>query len=97
MSFAKVVPGRYGILLCTLVLEHNIVTYVCMDEPTTSKIILELADPLLVTGYTMYQDSWYTSPDVFDKLCQRTMECTGTMRLNKKAYQRSDGGETEER
>jgi hypothetical protein len=31
----------------------------------------------------MYLDSWYTSPDIFDKLCQERMDYIGTLTLNK--------------
>jgi hypothetical protein len=47
-----------------------------LDEPTTSRIVLELVDPFLDKGYTVYLDSWYTNPDLVDKLCQRKAVCT---------------------
>jgi hypothetical protein len=34
-----------------------------VDESTTSSIVLELADPLPDTGYTVYQDYRYVCPD----------------------------------
>jgi hypothetical protein len=51
-------------------------------EPTTSKIVLEMVDPVLNKGYTLCLDNWYTSPALINKLFQRKTSCIGTVILN---------------
>jgi hypothetical protein len=40
-----------------------------MDEPTTSRIIIELAEALLDRGYIIYLENWYSSLDLLDSPC----------------------------
>lgn len=54
------------------------------DEAYGSKVVLELIDPLLNQGYMVTMDNWFTSPDLFEKLCNKKTDAIGTLRQNRK-------------
>jgi hypothetical protein len=39
-------------------------------------------DPLLNQGYCVVMDSWFSSPDLFHKLCSKQTDAMGTLRQN---------------
>ena len=44
---------------------------------------MELMAPYLSRGYNMYIDSWCSSPTLFEKLFQASLNVVGTIRLNR--------------
>ncbi|KAG8238770.1 hypothetical protein J437_LFUL016609 [Ladona fulva] len=55
-------------------------------ENFSAKIVLDLTDPLLGKGHTLYLDNWYTSPRLVDKLVKSKTDCVGTMSSNRKEF-----------
>ena len=35
------------------------------DIPASESVVLEVAQPILKKGYTLYMDHWYSSPQLF--------------------------------
>lgn len=58
------------------------------DQPFTSRIVLHLIDMLLTTskgsGYQLYTDRFYTSPDLALELHKLKIHITGTVKVNRK-------------
>ena len=54
------------------------------DEAYGSKVVLELMSPLLNQGYMITMDNWFSSPDLFEKLCKNETDAIGTLRQNRK-------------
>lgn len=91
-------PKRFGIKLFSLCESssgylYNFLFYTGADtaygnkyanEPKTSRVVLELADPLLDKGHCLFLDNYYSSVDLVDKLVRRRTDCIGTMRINRK-------------
>jgi len=47
--------------------------------------VLEVAQDLLIKGYCLYLENWYTSPKL-DTLYTRKTDVVGTMRTNRKEF-----------
>ncbi|XP_078044094.1 uncharacterized protein LOC144473774, partial [Augochlora pura] len=47
-------------------------------------IVMDLSRNLLNEGRIIYLDNWYTSPALFEKLCQYKTHACGTVRMNRK-------------
>jgi hypothetical protein len=54
------------------------------NEPYGSKVVLQLRVPLLNQGYRIIMDSWFSSPDLFHKLCSKQIDAMGTLCQNRK-------------
>lgn len=58
------------------------------DQPFTSRIVLHLMNMLLPTakgsGYQLYTDRFYTSPDLALELHKQKVHITGTVKVNRK-------------
>jgi hypothetical protein len=54
------------------------------NEPYGLKVVLELMAPLLNQGYRVTMDNWFSSPDLYSKLCSRQTGTMGTLRHNRK-------------
>lgn len=50
-----------------------------------SKIVLELSEPYLDCGRTLYVDNWYTSIELAESLNDRQTHLVGTLRANRKS------------
>ena len=49
-----------------------------------SKVVLDLVAPFLNQGYCVTMDNWFSSPDLFEKLCNRNIDAIGTLPQNRK-------------
>ena len=49
-----------------------------------SKVVLDLVAPFLNQGYCVTMDNWFSSPDLFEKLCNRNTDAIGTLCQNRK-------------
>lgn len=54
------------------------------DIPASESVVLEVAQPILKKGYTLYMDNWYSSPQLFLKLLEQDTNVVGTVRKNRK-------------
>lgn len=54
------------------------------DESYGSKVVLELMAPILNQGYCVTMDNWFSSPDLYEKLCKTQTDAMGTLRQNRK-------------
>ena len=55
------------------------------DElPSNEAIVMELMEPYLKKGYTLYVDNWYSSPNLFRCLSEEGINVIGTVRVNRK-------------
>ena len=55
------------------------------DElPSNEAIVMELMEPYLKKGYTLYIDNWYSSPNLFRRLSEQGTNVIGTVRVNRK-------------
>ncbi|XP_064639800.1 piggyBac transposable element-derived protein 4-like [Lineus longissimus] len=55
------------------------------DNPSMgAKVVLSLAHPLLDQGYGINMDNFFSSPVLFDFLCQHETDAVGTIRSNRK-------------
>ena len=52
----------------------------CNEPSMGSKCVLTLAHPLLNKGYCISMDNFFTSPHLFDTLCQNQTDAVGTVR-----------------
>ena len=50
-----------------------------------SKCILTLAHSLFNKGYCFNMDNFFSSPDLFDMLCQNQSDAVGTVRINRQS------------
>ncbi|KAE9543544.1 hypothetical protein AGLY_002344 [Aphis glycines] len=48
------------------------------------KVVMELMQPYLDSGWCLYADNWYTSIDLAEKLLDRQTHLVGTLRSNRK-------------
>jgi len=53
-------------------------------EPVSERIVMELAEPLLGKGYTLFLDNWYSSPNLYKMLHAKNTNVVGTVRKNRK-------------
>ena len=54
------------------------------DIPASESVVLEVAQPILKKGYTLYMDNWYSSPQLFLKLLKQNTDVVGTVRKNRR-------------
>ncbi|CAK9820042.1 PiggyBac transposable element-derived protein 4 [Anthophora quadrimaculata] len=54
------------------------------DIPVSQSIVMELAEPILGEGYTLFLDNWYSSPELFKILNRNNTNVIGTVRKNRK-------------
>jgi hypothetical protein len=54
------------------------------NEPHGSKVVLQLKAPLLNQGYRVIMDNWFSSPDLFHKLCSKLTDAMGTLHQNRR-------------
>jgi hypothetical protein len=52
--------------------------------PAGTNVVLNMSEPLLDKGHTLYLDNWYSSPDLFRRLTDRQTNAIGTVRPNRK-------------
>jgi hypothetical protein len=52
------------------------------DEPYGSKVFLQLMIPLLNEGYHVIMDNWFSTTDLFHKLCSKQTDAMGTLHQN---------------
>ena len=50
----------------------------------TSELVMQLVNPLLGKGYTLWMDNYYNSPLLVAVLKKHRTDCVGTLRLNRK-------------
>lgn len=95
LSFLQYIPGKrhkYGIKLFKLCVTegytYSIKIYGGKEQPTSkslaSKVVLELMQPLLNTGRTLFTDNFYTSVELAHELNQNKTHLIGTLRSNRK-------------
>jgi hypothetical protein len=56
------------------------------NEPYDLKVVLHLMAPLLNQEYRVIMDSWFSSPDLFHKLCSKQTDAMGTLHQNRKGF-----------
>jgi hypothetical protein len=54
------------------------------NEPYGSKVVLQLMAPRLNHGYRVIMNKWFSSPDLFIKLCSKQTDVMGTLHQNGK-------------
>ncbi|XP_014487785.1 PREDICTED: piggyBac transposable element-derived protein 4-like isoform X3 [Dinoponera quadriceps] len=54
------------------------------DIPATESVVMEVAQPILKKGYTLYMDNFYSSPHLFLTLLKNDTNAVGTVRKNRK-------------
>lgn len=96
LSFKQYIPGKrhkYGIKLFKLCLNKgytfNMKIYGGKEvsnssAPLANKIVLELMQPLLNSGRTLFTDNFYTSVDLAHQLLKNKTHLVGTLRANRK-------------
>lgn len=52
----------------------------------SENVVLDLSKPILDKGYTLYLDSWFTSPELYLKLSEKKTNVVGTVRPDKKHF-----------
>lgn len=55
-----------------------------VDIPASESVVMEVAQPILNKGYTLYMDNWYSSPQLFSVLQNQNTNVVGTVRKNRK-------------
>ena len=50
----------------------------------STKVVLSLCEKLLDSGRCVYMDNFYSSPDLFQRLVQRTTDAVGTVKITRK-------------
>jgi hypothetical protein len=53
------------------------------ENPTSEAVVVDLMQPYLDNGYTVFVDNWYTSPSSFVRLTERDTNAIGTVRSTK--------------
>jgi hypothetical protein len=54
--------------------------------PASTNVVLNMCEPLLDKGHTLFIDNWYSSPDLFRSLKDRQTNVIGTVRQNRKKH-----------
>ena len=57
---------------------------IAVDQPMGSKVIYTLVKPLFDKGYCIYMDNFFSSPQLYEVLCQNNTDAVGTLRANRK-------------
>jgi hypothetical protein len=57
--------------------------------PTSEAVGMNLMEPYLDKGHTMFVDNWYTSPSLYIRLTERQTNAVGTVRVTRKTCQRN--------
>jgi len=65
-----------------MVLQSSLIT---PDTPKTAAVVLELLEPLLGRGHTLWIDNFFSSPELARKLqIEHSTDCVGTLKLNRR-------------
>ena len=51
---------------------------------SSEAIVIELMEPYLQNGHTLFIDNWYTRPSLFLNLAGKKTNAVGTVRVNRK-------------
>nr|XP_033932692.1 piggyBac transposable element-derived protein 4-like [Pseudochaenichthys georgianus] len=100
-QYAKDKPIKWGYKLFVLAdsstaYTWNFFVHTGKSESTTgpglsySSVMDLLPLPLLGQGYTLFVDSFYTSPALFEELSTKNIGCCGTIRKNKMEFPRAE-------
>lgn len=100
LSFRQYLKGKrhkFGMKLFKICLAHGFtyrVKIYCgkehvVGQPVAERIVLEMINPLLDNGRTLFVDNWYTSVDLAEKLQMRSTHLVGTLRKNRKKLPKS--------
>lgn len=96
LSFLQYIPGKrhkYGIKLFKLCVDggytYSIKIYggrgvQISDKPLATRVVMELMEPLLNTGRTLFTDNFYTSVGLAHELNNSQTHLVGTLRQNRK-------------
>lgn len=97
LSFLQYIPGKrhkYGVKLFKLCVDGGYTYAVKIygggdgaqksDKPLASRVVMELMEPLLNTGRTLYTDNFYTSVSLAHELNNKRTHLVGTLRQNRK-------------
>jgi hypothetical protein len=52
--------------------------------PTSEAVVMNLMEPYLDKGHTVFVDNWYTSPSLFISLTERQTNAVGTVSMTRK-------------
>jgi hypothetical protein len=52
--------------------------------PASTNVVLNMCEPLFDRGQTLYLDNWYSSPDLFRRITNRSTNVVGTVRPNRR-------------
>lgn len=100
LSFRQYVKGKrhkFGIKLFKICLTGGY-TYTAKiycgkekvdGQPVAQKVVMEMLNPLLDSGRTLFIDNWYTSVDLAESLQNRSTHVVGTLRKNRKKLPKS--------
>ncbi|XP_022907013.1 piggyBac transposable element-derived protein 4-like [Onthophagus taurus] len=97
LSFLQYIPGKrhkYGVKLFKLCVDGGYTYSVKIygggggiktsDKPLATRVVMELMEPLLNTGRTLYTDNFYTSVGLAHELNDNQTHLVGTLRQNRK-------------
>ncbi|XP_050502212.1 piggyBac transposable element-derived protein 4-like [Diabrotica virgifera virgifera] len=96
LSFLQYIPGKrhkYGVKLFKLCVADGYTYAVKVyggkemqpsEKSLASRVVMELMQPLLDTGRSLYTDNFYTSVDLAHDLNNRKTHLVGTLRSNRK-------------
>jgi hypothetical protein len=101
LSFRQYIPGKrhkYGVKLFKLCVENGF-TYKIkiyggrserdVNQPLATSVVMDLMEPLLDSGRTLYTDNFYTSVGLAHELNRRQTHLVGTLRQNRKLNPKS--------
>ena len=71
-------------LLCVHWQRYHLQSRIAVDQPMGSKVIYTLVKPLFDKGYCIYMDNFFSSPQLYEVLCQNNIDAVGTLRANRK-------------
>ncbi|XP_039275048.1 piggyBac transposable element-derived protein 4-like [Nilaparvata lugens] len=101
LSFRQYIPGKrhkYGVKLFKLCVENGFTYKIKVyggrserdpDKPLATSVVMDLMEPLLDSGRTVYTDNFYTSVGLAHELNGRQTHLVGTLRQNRKLNPKS--------
>lgn len=97
LSFLQYIPGKrhkYGVKLFKLCVDEGYTYSIKIygggggvqtsDKPLATRVVMELMEPLLNSGRTLYTDNFYTSVGLAHELNNNQTHLVGTLRQNRK-------------